>query len=234
MPGFDLGTKAREFASEIQDVLNGTVCHGVPIAAVAASRGIYKVGYQLRSDEYRVSPIPLSIGKQPSGYLGIQYSLAADDEVKYLMVTSSVLSYAHDTDLEHPFLHYDYERDKEHDYPDSHLQIGAESEAWEAIQTRCGLNKSLSSLHLPLGGRRFRPTLENLIAFLIAEKLADGRETWREALAAGQDRFDRLQVAAAVRRNPEVARDALAELERAKAADNAPSASQAGKHRARS
>lgn len=213
MPDFDLAGRAREFAGQLADVLNRTVCHGITIRAVKARRDVFKVGYDLKSDDYRVAPIPLTIdAKRPSGYLGVTYSLSADDEAKYLMVRSSVLTYGHDRDTEHPLFHYDYERDKADNYPDAHLQVCAESPAWDSIRSTRGLNKSLDALHLPLGNRRFRPTLEDLVEFLIVENLADGQPRWSSALGEGRERFAELQLRAAIRRRPDVAAAALTDL----------------------
>jgi hypothetical protein len=70
----------------------------------------------------------------------------------------------------------------------------------------------LQRLHLPVGGRRFRPTLEDLIDFLIIEKLVtDCRPDWAEEVAAGRERFRRRQLMAVVRRDPESALESLCE-----------------------
>jgi hypothetical protein len=65
-------------------------------------------------------------------------------------------------------------------------------------------------LHLPVGGRRFRPSLEDVIEFLIVERIASPRDGWEAALNASRDAFLERQLRAAVRRKPE---SAVAQLE---------------------
>ena len=65
--------------------------------------------------------------------------------------------------------------------------------------------------HWPTGGRRFRPTLEDLVEAMIVEELAIPHNRWQEAVEENRQRWVDLQLSAAVRRNPEVARRALAE-----------------------
>ncbi|WP_252342150.1 hypothetical protein [Rhodococcus sp. 14-2483-1-2] len=169
------------------------------------------VGYKL--DRYNLDAqvgVPLSIGGEPSLFLGIQMRLECDDEQKYLMVTSSVLVLSVDADLEQTLLHYDYEREKSHGYPEAHVQINATSPDWELSCTRSDGNvRALRKLHLPVGGRRFRPTLEDFIEFLILEKLTLGREGWERSIKITRDEFHHRQLKAAIRRNPALARQCL-------------------------
>ena len=109
-------------------------------------------------------------------------------------------------------MHYDYERGK-HKYPEAHLQVDASGEAWDILCRPRGLsNRPLRRLHFPVGGRRYRPTLEDLIAFLITEDLADHHPGAWEHIEAGREDFRKRQLRAAVRRNPEDALSILREL----------------------
>jgi hypothetical protein len=65
--------------------------------------------------------------------------------------------------------------------------------------------RSLDRLHFPVGGRRFRPILEDVIEFLMAERLAKAREGWAEVLSRERDQYYRIQLQAAIRRDPESA-----------------------------
>ena len=71
----------------------------------------------------------------------------------------------------------------------------------------------LHRLHFPAGGRRFRLTLEDVIEFLVAARLASGRQGWADVVAAEREEFYRIQLRAAVRRDPETARDVLRTLD---------------------
>lgn len=128
------------------------------------------------------------------------------------MVRQSVMLLSSSATPDEVLLHYDYERDKSDDYPDAHLQICASSLEWEAIGVRLdGSERLLERMHLPVGGRRFRPTLEDIVEFLITEKLASPKPRWETAVARGRESFRKKQLRAAIRRDPETARSALAE-----------------------
>ncbi|TPG12564.1 hypothetical protein EAH86_19865 [Pedococcus bigeumensis] len=141
------------------------------------------------------------------------FLLGPDAEDEYVQVQTSVFEvYADIADEGSSLLHVDYQRDKD-DYPESHLQVYASSEHWERASTR-----SLDRLHLPVGGRRFRPSLEDVLEFLLGEGLSTGRAGWETAIGEHRDAFRRTQLKAAVRRDPETARSALADYDqRAKA-----------------
>ena len=115
-----------------------------------------------------------------------------------------------DDRVEHLLLHYDYERDKGGGYPEAHLQVCATSPDWEQLRRRQDdVHRPLAKLHLPVGGRRFRPTPEDLVEFLIAEDLAEGRDGRREIIENSRARFREKQLRAAIRRYPEIALDCL-------------------------
>lgn len=122
-----------------------------------------------------------------------------DSAGEYLMVDASNVSvYAADDDGK-TLCRFDYERDKQ-GYPEAHLQIYGESAAlamWTGEPRR-----ELDRLHFPTGGRRYRPALEDVIEFLIAEGLADGRPGWRDVLDAEREAYWRTQLRAAIRRDP--------------------------------
>jgi len=67
-------------------------------------------------------------------------------------------------------------------------------------------------LHLPVGGRRFRPTLEDLIEFLITERLVKGKQGWQQALGASRNQFSVKQMRALIRRFPTDAEAAVREF----------------------
>jgi hypothetical protein len=52
-----------------------------------------------------------------------------------------------------------------------------------------------------------------VIEFLVTEKLAAGREGWKDVVDEGRKGFQRLQLRAAVRRDPEIASQMLEELD---------------------
>ena len=75
-------------------------------------------------------------------------------------------------------------------------------------------DRQSSRLHLPVGGRRFRPCLEDIIEFCIVERLVKPRhETWRDMLDVKRNQFYRRQLQAAVRQDPQAAVGALKHLD---------------------
>jgi hypothetical protein len=85
-------------------------------------------------------------------------------------------------------------------HPLHHLDVGAGRDGQRAR-------------HLPVGGRRYRPTLEDMVEFLITERLARPKRGWKRAIADGREEFRKKQLRAAIRRDPDTARDALEKLE---------------------
>lgn len=217
----DLGARARDFADEMSNLLNKTVCHGIRVSAVVSpaegkdqpARAV--VGYDISEVDLEPSVgIPLTTGTRPAtGYLDLSYRLAIDNQGEYLMVSSSFMGYFADAELKEPLMHYDYERDKGDGYPEAHLQVHAHAPGWDAVCERQGWDKPFGKLHLPVGGRRYRPTLEDLIDFLITEGLADGRPKWTTQVENGRKAFQERQLRAAVRQNPEAARAILVDLD---------------------
>jgi hypothetical protein len=57
----------------------------------------------------------------------------------------------------------------------------------------------LASLHLPVGGVRFRPSLEDVLEFAIRELGVEALSGWEDAIAEGQQRWRWVQLQAAVR-----------------------------------
>ncbi len=208
MPPLNLREQAGRFAKELSGLLNSTVCHGVRVTSIISSPRRAVVGYKISKDDQDTTEgIPVTrSAKHPTCYIGLSYRLGADDAGKYLMVTSSFIGLFADPDLDQVLFHYDYERDKGDGYPEAHLQVCADSPAWSVISERTGqTNRPLQKLHLPVGGRRFRPTLEDLIDFIVTEGLADAQHGWHSRVEAGREQFQRRQLRAAVRRDPDSA-----------------------------
>jgi hypothetical protein len=209
---FDLEKQASAFARELTELLNKTVCGGIRLRSVISAPGRAMIGYRI--DKHNLDAtvgIPLTLGpKAPTGYFALSFRLAADRDVRYLMVESSFMGLFLDVDLRQPLLHYDYEREKADGYPEAHLQVCAESESWKQM---CAMTRRqirpFERLHLPVGGRRFRPTLEDLIDFLIAEQAADVRPGAQQAVDDGRERFRMRQLRAAIRNDPGTAIEVL-------------------------
>jgi hypothetical protein len=215
-PSFNLSVECRDFADTLTAVLNRTVCNGVRMSRVEiANPPGFQIGYEIEKRDLTGRGIPLSLGRRPATlFIGLSYHLAPDEWGKHLMVTTSFMGLFTDSDMTQALLHYDYERHKRDGYPEAHLQVCAESAQWLSALAACGRpSTSPEKLHLPVGGRRYRPSLEDLIQLVASEDLCDTRPGWEDLLNQSRDAFQEKQLRAAVRRNPEVAADALEDLE---------------------
>jgi hypothetical protein len=201
----ELGTLARDFAGEIQHTLNHTICRDVRIRAVQRpfeAVPVFTVGSGL-SHANLTQPEGFAVrvdGKAPRLWMNLSYQVRLDTEQRYLTVHKSYCGIFSDADLETCLCHFDYEREKEQ-YTGAHVQVHGQSEALRALNRGPDRKRSLDKLHIPVGGRRFRPSLEDVIEFLVAERLADGRPGWERIVEAGRNRFQRNQLRAAMRRD---------------------------------
>jgi hypothetical protein len=213
-----LGAKSRQFATDLSSLLNNTVCHGISLNSIITEDDPMRavVGYRITRRNFSdIRAIPLTISNRPAKlYLGLSMRLAPDEERSHLMVVSSVTIIAVAKDVERDeniLLHSDYERDKEDGYPEAHLHVPASSDAWDSVARLDGGHPRLEELHLPVGGRRFRPILEDLIDFLAYERLVHTHPQCDNTIVARREEFYERQLRAAVRRNPGPAVEELRE-----------------------
>lgn len=60
----------------------------------------------------------------------------------------------------------------------------------------------MEEVHFPVGGSRFRPTLEDVLQLLIEEFGVTAKDHWQVALRERRSSWERKQLAAAVRDDP--------------------------------
>lgn len=216
----DLGGQAREFAGHITDLSNRTVTNGIRITAVLNPGGSTGwVGYEnSKSRPQAVVPIPVTTGRAgPRCFLLVLHRLGLDAEQTYITTMSSRLELHLTEDLEKPIVRYDYNRDpvlakNGLPYPHAHVHVHGTEGPVEQLALASGVQRKLSDFHWPVGGKRFRPSLEDLVEFLIVEDLASPHNGWRDAIDEHRERWYEIQLKAAVRRSPDVARGALGAL----------------------
>lgn len=205
----ELHAQARSFARELQDTLNGTICNDVRITPVVrpfSSLGaVLTIGSGLsKSNPTQPTAFPLRIDrKKPRAWMNLSFQVRMDKEARYLTVHSSYCGIFSDEDLATCLCHFDFEREKEQ-YTAAHLQVHGASPALEALNRDSDARRTLDKLHFPVGGKRFRPSLEDIIEFLVAERLAEAKQGYDKVLEAGRERFQIKQLRAAMRRHPEV------------------------------
>ncbi|PWI09926.1 hypothetical protein DIZ27_14600 [Streptomyces sp. NWU339] len=202
-----LRDRTNRFAKEIQALLNGTIAEHVQIKAVALSKGddrLFTLGHLLNkgtmtAQRFRLKP------RAPKAelWMDVSYQLRLDAEREHLMVQQSFFGVFGSQDAKQGLFHYDYEREKADGYPDAHLQVYGNSDLFLALNDpRADSGRSLAQLHFPVGGKRFRPCLEDVIEFLIVERLVEARDNHEKVLEVGREGFRRNQLLAAMRRDP--------------------------------
>jgi hypothetical protein len=133
-----------------------------------------------------------------------------DAEGTYLTVNKSQVGLYASADLDSMIFHYDYNREPANQYPSAHFQVAGQSEPLATVIERsASASKSLRDLHFPVGGRRFRPTIEDVVEFLVIEELADAHSGWHTAVEERREAWRKIQLKAAVRRYPEWAAETL-------------------------
>ena len=137
------------------------------------------------------------------------YKLCVDSYGDHLAVEHSTFVLKATLDRT-PIIRWDYDRDAK-GKPSSHVQMTAHRGALSHLLSRLNheTSHSIESLHMPMGGDRFRPCLEDTIEFLIRDCGFRGGENWRAKLRDGRAKWRRIQTRAVVRDAPAEAADQL-------------------------
>lgn len=200
----DLEQEAGEFAAYLQTLLDG-VLPGKRVVRVQELGGRYTIGTD-------PEPIPLTVKGRKLATLRLLMACCADSSGRYLAVAESqylllsVLTRA-------PLLRFHYRRDAR-TTPSAHWHLDGERGAMSHLLAHAGAKRPhrLDSLHLPVGGDRYRPCLEDFLQFLIDECGIDAASGWRRVVEDGRERWRRLQIRTLVRDAPADVAEALERL----------------------
>jgi hypothetical protein len=206
MSDLTLVEQAERFATDLSATLQGALPHS-PSAKAEVSE----------ASERRVVVRPerefnLFVKEEPLAVLDIRLRCQLDSRGKWLAVEDS--SYALIAKVDRtPVIRFDYLR-KPNTCPSAHVQVHAHRGALTHLLSRAGHEKphDMSALHIPVGGSRFRPCLEDVVQFLIEECRFDAVGSWRAAIEEGRATWRRTQVKAVVRDFPTEAAEALERL----------------------
>lgn len=98
--------------------------------------------------------------------------------------------------------------------PASHWHVHGERTAMGTLLATTGRPPphDLSPLHLPAGGTRMRPCLEDFLEFLVRDIGVDAEPGWKRAVVEGREAWRRRQVKALVHDVPALAAEELVTL----------------------
>ncbi|MGH3545386.1 MAG: hypothetical protein ACRDPW_05625 [Mycobacteriales bacterium] len=193
------------FASEVQALLD----------AVLPGKRIVRVEEQGQSFMVKTDPLwlPLTVKDEPLAELRVWLACCADSSGDYLAVAESAFVLRSTLDRE-PLVWLEYDR-AARTAPASHWQVHAERGAFSHLlaHAKAKAPHDLSSLHLPVGGARYRPCIEDFLQFLVCECGVDRHtNTWKNAVEAGRQQWRMRQIRTLVRDAPTEAAHVLEKL----------------------
>lgn len=153
---------------------------------------------------------------KPVLFLSIAYTAGINHRNRYLQVlTSSVGLYTDVTGGQKkpcPIVRVEYLRQRSVSAAHMHIHANSPEITW-IYGTAGNPAPNLHDLHFPVGGRRFRPTLEEFLFFLNDEKLfTDWRKGWKQHLETTLTEWERIQARSVVRTYPQEAVETLSAL----------------------
>lgn len=213
----DLRTQAFAFARDTSELLNGTITDGIRMRVLVSRDGAAGwMGYKINAvEDLPGDLVPLTLGRHAHCFLHVIHTLTLDEAGEYLQATKTsygVYVGAANLDEAELLVRYDYDREPDHSYADAHMQVRGESKAVDYLNEKLGQSKTLEKLHFPVGGRRYRPALEDIVEFLISEDYVAHRDDWRDTIGYHRTNFHRRQLRAAIRQDPDTAASALGDV----------------------
>lgn len=201
--------KADEFAGRINRTLSGVLHGHSPVDSTPLPSGRGALVESLHTNITRDS--------KPCFILSIQYFCNWSSTSDYLAVMSSKIN-VRVPDRGVPLVRFDYLRDPDR-VPASHINFSSmPKDMSEKIakphdpEHPNSDDHNSSRIHLPTGGHRFRPTLEDVLEMLIQDFKIDAKDDWRTAVRAGRQEFRKRQLAAAVGDDPQTAIEQLSKM----------------------
>jgi hypothetical protein len=217
----DLEAAAEEFAQELQQLLDAVLPspEGIDpvsrqvvatIGQISDGRTSFALEIGTGSGDGAAVPIALLFGGERTAELLVQIRLIADSYAHYPAVSKSTFELRV---KKNPILRLDFSKDH-HTVPGCHWNVHAERGLATALLVRQPKRHSgeFSKVHIPVGGVRGRPCLEDFLQMLITEFNFDSVPGAMAAIEAGRVRWRKRQLAAMVRDDAEEAARVLGEL----------------------
>ncbi|MGJ0388769.1 hypothetical protein OD997_06220 [Microbacterium sp. CGR1] len=201
--------QAQDFAERIAHTIRSTLPGDPVIAALREPTGrvqITAVEVDTNGNPTSVpTEMPLFIAKEKVARWRLSMSMQLDWTNKFLKTRASALALTSEYESA-PLARLEY-LSTTHTAPVSHWQFHAERGAFSHLLARASSNSryvtgrphSLSTLHFPVGGERYRPSIEDFIEFLIRECGVDPQPGWEAAVQEGREIWRRMQTRTVVR-----------------------------------
>lgn len=204
-----LEQQAEQFARELSDLASAFT--GAPLPFRSSS-------LDTRVSVAPDAPIPVSVDDTTLFSVSAWFRCVYDHVNDFLRIdTSAIKVFAGPGARGEPLFRYEYVSSQSPDLPSAHLQIHAHRDQLMmamAIAGSTGARRraqlftdypataQMARLHFPMGGRRFRPGLEDVLQMLHTEFGASVGPDWETQLQSAREGFRRIQTAAAVRDAP--------------------------------
>ena len=219
--------RLREEAEGFADTLNKIVAVAIDtemrFRTVVAENGERANLQPIEHPKRRSNGFPLvrqnDDAQAPALLLMAKFAVEMDGEGSHLQVATSTIGLWVDITGgrkdPRPLIRVEYDRRRlAGDRAAAHVHLHAHSPELAWIYGSSGQPApDLHRLHFPVGGQRFRPTLEEFLLFLDREMLyTDFKNGWRPAVLDTLRGWEEIQASATARRFPEVAADSLKRL----------------------
>lgn len=170
------------------------------------------------SRDEKIQRIPVSVNSEPVISLMVCYYCCWDGSSMFL-ATDQADIHVHYAGISDPLIRFEYVR-RSKEPPGAHIQVHAHRDEMayllrlaDAGRPKEGFRRRrlprLSEMHLPVGGHRMRPSLEDVLLFLKREFAIDTAPTWRTAINEHLRSWREIQLMSAVRDAPEAAAEVL-------------------------
>ncbi|MCK1813295.1 hypothetical protein MTQ13_03235 [Streptomyces sp. XM4011] len=212
---------ASEFADKLTALTRGVLGDDAPRFHAIELVEDKRVRVQPIEDDRVVRDIPVTVGGVHRIDLRVSYDCCWDGASRFLAADKSEFKVFY-KNVPDPLFRFEYER-KASVLPGAHIHVHAHRDEVAYLLRlsdagrpgsklrRDRLPRS-SELHLPVGGHRMRPSLEDVFLFLVREFAIDTAVGWEKVLGEHVQDWRITQLKAAVRDAPDAAVEVLRDL----------------------
>lgn len=211
------------FAQRLNDLLEGVLEGDFQPFSVEALIGSVDTRVVLRQQP--PEGIPILVDGKCLLRVEVQYKCAWDSAHTYLAIRESEFKVMLDGCSE-PLYRYDFISDGDGKVPGAHLNVHAHRDEMVHAMVMASKHRGrsrntaiskgrvtrLARYHFPVGGHRFRPSLEDVLEGVIREFGADTKSGWEMSLATARAVWRETQLKAAVRDFPAAAAAMLRDM----------------------